>query len=82
MLSELLRLERQQKDFLKAISNSYIALSFVLIGIETKNTFMDPRSSFENHPRFQTKMGKDYTRFQTKTAQKSHPLEWHIRIYA
>lgn len=43
---------------------------------------MDSRSSFENHTRFQTKMGKDYTRFQTKTAQKSHPLGWHIRIYA
>ena len=28
------------------------------------------RSSFENHTRFQTKMGKIYTRFQTKTAQK------------
>ena len=30
---------------------------------------MHTRSSLENHTRFQTKMGKVYTRFQTKTVQ-------------
>ena len=30
-------------------------------------------SSLENHTRFQTKMGKIYTRFRTKKAQKPYP---------
>ena len=85
MSSELLRLERLQKDFLKSISNSYLTLSFFLsflFGIETINTFMDSRSSLKNHTQFQTKMGKVDTRSQTKTAQKLYPLGWHLRIYA
>ena len=32
-----------------------------------KNTFTLSCSSPENHTQFQTKMGKVYTRFQTKT---------------
>ena len=82
MSSELLRLERLQKDFLKSISNSYLTLSFFLsflFGIETINTFMDSRSSLKNHTQFQTKMGKVDTRSQTKTAQKPYPLGWHLR---
>ena len=35
--------------------------------------FIHSRSSPENHTRFQTKMGKVYIRFQTKTAQKPLP---------
>ena len=35
-------------------------------GIEKTNTLVHDRSSFVNHTRFQTKMGKIYTRFQTK----------------
>ena len=38
----------------KCISNSHISLSFILIGIETINTFIHSRSSLENHTRFQT----------------------------
>ena len=34
---------------------------------------MDSRSSLKNHPRFQTKMGKVDTRFQTETTQKPNP---------
>ena len=62
MLS-LLRLERKQKiiqfqiRIFLFLSNSF--------GIETINTFTHSRSSLENHTRFQTKMGKKYTRFQT-----------------
>ena len=41
--------------------------------IETITTFIHSHSSLENHTRFQTKMGKVYTRLQTKTAQKPHP---------
>ena len=41
---------------------------------------MRSRSSLENHTRFQTKMGKVYTRFQTKTAQKPDPMGRYIPI--
>ena len=49
---------------------------FVLIHVELKqlkqmNTFIHSRSSLENHTRFQTKMGKVYTCFQTK-----NPTRW------
>ena len=37
------------------------------------NTFIYFRSSFENYTRLQTNMGKIYTRFQTKKAQKTLP---------
>ena len=43
-------------------------------GIETTNTFVHFRSSLENHIRLQTKMGKVYTRFQTKTDKS--PTQW------
>ena len=56
----------------------FLSYSF---GIETVNTFIHSRSSLENHTRFQTKMGKVYTRFQTKTAQKPYPLGRHIPIW-
>ena len=49
-------------------------------GIETINTLIHSRSSLENHTRFLTKMGKVYTRFQTKTAQKPYSLGRHIPI--
>ena len=72
MLS-LLRLERKQKNS----SNPFRIRIFLFLsysfGIETINTFIHSCSSLENHPRFQTKMGKMYTRFQNKTAQKNHP---------
>ena len=75
------RLKRQQKYFLKSISNSHITLSFPSFGIETTNTLIHNRSSVVNHTRFQTKMGKVYNRFQTKTGQKPYPLGWHIPIW-
>ena len=49
----------------------FLSYSF---GIETVNTFIHSGSSLENHTRFQTKIGKVYTRFQTKTAQKPYPM--------
>ena len=73
MLS-LLRLERKQKNY----SNPFRIRIFLFLsysfGIETINTFIHSRSSLENHTRFQTKMGKIYNRFQTKTAQ--NPTRW------
>ena len=41
----------------------FLSYSF---GIETINTFIHSRNSLENHTRFQTKMGKVFTPFQTK----------------
>ena len=54
----LLRLERHQKDFFKAISNSHIIFLSISFGIETTNTFIHFRSSLEYHPRSQTKNGQ------------------------
>ena len=50
-------------------------------GIETTNTLIYSRSSLENHTRFQTKMDKVYTRFQTETAQKAYPMGRHIATW-
>ena len=65
MLS-LLRLERKQNNssnpFLIRIF-SFLSRSF---GIQTTKTFVHSCSSLKNHTRFQTKMGKVYTRFQNK----------------
>ena len=41
------------------------------------NTFIHFRSSPENDTRLQTKMGKKYTCFETKTAQKPYPMAAH-----
>ena len=41
------------------------------------NTFISSQSSLENPTRSQTKMGKVYTSFQTKKAQKPYPLGRH-----
>ena len=50
------------------------------------NTLINSSSSLENHTRFQTKMGKIYIRFQTKTAQAlpdraAHTYIAYIREY-
>ena len=69
MLS-LLRLERKQKNSSSPFQIRIFLFLSYSFGIETINTFIHSRSSLKNHTRFQTKMGKVYTRFQTKTAQK------------
>ena len=56
----------------------FLSYSF---GIVTIKMFIHSRSSLENPTRFQTKMGKVYTRFQTKTAQKPYPMGRHIPIW-
>ena len=50
------------------------------------NTFISPRSSLENHTRFQTKLGKVYTRSQTKRPKtlpfgEAHTYKAYIREY-
>ena len=79
-MSSLLRLERQEKYFLKRIMNSHIIPFDYSIGIETTNTFIHSRSLLENHTRFQTKMGKVYIRFRPETGQKPYPLGRHMPV--
>ena len=65
IMSSLLWLEQQQNW------NLHISLSFFPFEIETKNTFVHSRSSFEtiHIPDSRFQMGKLYTHFQTKGAQ-------------
>ena len=79
-MSSLLRLERQEKYFLKRIMNSHIIPFSYSIGIETTNTFIHSRSLLENHTQFQTKMGKVYIRFRPETGQKPYPLGRHMPV--
>ena len=80
MLS-LLRLQRKQKSSSKRFRiRTFLFLSYSF-GIETINTFIHSRSSLKNHTRFQTKMGKVYTHFQTKTERKPYPVGRHIPIW-
>ena len=55
----------------KNSSNAFRIRIFLLLsysfGIETINTFIRSHSALENHTQLQTKMGKVYTCFQTKT---------------
>ena len=61
----------------KISSNAFRIRLFLFLsnsfGLGTINTFIRSCSSLENHTRFQTKMGKVYTRFQTKKAPIPHP---------
>ena len=60
--------------------NSHIVSYFLFNWKQLTNMFIHSRSSLENCTRFQTKMGKVYTRFQTKTTQNPYPLGRHIPI--
>ena len=77
MLS-FLRLEHKHKDSSNSFRFSIFFFLSYSFGIETIKTFIHSRSSPENHTRFQTKMGKVYTRFQTKTAQNPYPMGRHV----
>ena len=76
----IIRLECKQNNS----SNPFLIRIFLFLSfsfaIETRNTFVHSCSSLENHTRFQTKMGKVYTRFQTKIAQKPYPMGRHLLI--
>ena len=74
IMSSLERLKRQQKYFLKSISNSHITLSFPSFGIETTNTLIHNRSSFVNHTRFQTKLGQNLYPFSEQNGAKTLPF--------
>ena len=79
--SSLLRLEQEQKRSLQ-IHFEFAYFSFFLTHLELKQWIRSytPTSSLENHTRFQTQMGKVYTRFFRPTAQKPFPSGLHIHI--
>ena len=79
-MSSLLRLERKQTDSLNPFGIRIFLFLPYSFGIETMNTFIQSRSSLKNHTRFQTKLGKAYTRFESKTVQKPYPVGRHIPI--
>ena len=70
----LLTFERKLNNY----SNPFRIRIFLFLsyssGIETISTFIHSRSSLENRTRFQTKMGKVFSRFQTKT--RKNPTRW------
>ena len=68
-MSSLLRLECQQNDFFKTISNFPHYFFSYSYGIEMTITLIHSHSSLENHTPFQTKLGKIYTLFQAETVQ-------------
>ena len=72
---------RKQKNYSNAFGIRILLLLSYSFGIETINTFKRSRNTLENHTRFQTKMGKVYIRFQTKTVQKPDPMGRHMPIY-
>jgi len=78
---KVLRLERKQKSS----SNPFRIRLFLFLsysfGIETINTFIHSRVSLENHTPFQNKMGKIYTRFQSKKAHKLYPMGYGTYLY-
>ena len=56
---------------IRTLAKGFLSYSFI---IERTNKSIRYRSSLVNDTRFQTKMGKIYIRFQTKTAPKPYPL--------
>ena len=70
----LLRLGRKHKNYSNLFGIRIFLFLSYSFGIETIKMFIHSRSSPENHTRFQTKMGKVYIRFQTKTSQKPYPM--------
>ena len=68
------RLERKQLISSNEFRIRIFPIHSYSFGIAPIDTFIHSRSSPENHTRFQTKMGKMNTRFQTKTAQR--PLHY------
>jgi len=73
-MSPLLRLERKEKHFSNAFRIRIFLFRFNSFGIETITTFISSRTFLEKHTRYQTKMGKVYTRFHTKTHPKTIPF--------
>ena len=80
-MSSFIRLERKQTIPPIAFRICKFLLRSYSFGIETINTFIHPRSSIENHTRFQIKMGKVYSRFQTRKDKKNPTLLGGTYLY-
>ena len=78
-MPSFLRLERKQKKCFKCISKSLISPVFLFIWNWKDKYVHTLRSSLENRTRFQTKMSKVYTRFQTK---HPYPIGRHVTYMA
>ena len=76
------RLERKQIISSNEFRIRIFPIHSYSFGIEPIDTFIHSRISLEKHTRFQTKMGKMYTRFQTKTAQKTPTLWGGTHLYS
>ena len=76
-MSWLLILKRKQKISSNAFRIGTFLFRSCSFGIETINTFIRSRSSFENHTRFHTP-GQSLYPFSDPTAQKPYPLGRHI----
>ena len=81
IILSLLRLGRKDKNYSNLFGSRIFLLLSYSLGIVTIKMLIHFRSSLENPTRFQTKMGKVYIRFQTKTAQKPYPMGRHIPIW-
>ena len=81
MNTALLRLEHKQKIIQTHFEFADFFFFPYSFGIETINTFIHSRSSLEVHTQFQTKMGKVFTCFQTKTVQKPYPAGQHLPLW-
>ena len=73
MLS-LLILERQQKDFLKSISNSHITLASLFIWNGNDKFVNTLRNSLKNHTRIQTKNRQNLHPFSDQNDAKTTPF--------
>ena len=72
---QLLRLERQHKDFLKAISNLHINLFFLFyLELKRQIRLYSPVVPSKAIPDIRPKWVKSTFRFQTRKAQKPYPL--------
>ena len=76
MLS-LLRLEGKPKNYSNPFGTCIFLFLSYSFGIKTINTFIHSRGSPENHTRFQTKLGKVYTRVPVfRPKRRKNPTRW------
>ena len=73
MSLSLLRLERKQKDSSNPFRIRILLFLSYSFAIETMNKFIHSRNSLKNYIRFQTKMGKVYTR-SDQNGQSVYPF--------
>ena len=86
MSLSLLRLERKQKNSSNPFRIRILLFLSYSFAIETMNTFIHSRNSLKNYIRFQTKMGKVYTRSDQNGAKTlpdgaAHTYIAYIRDY-